>query len=432
MKYTIAILLGFFISQVNAQRADTVFDLKSVSRTLSIRVHSTDTLLLRDSNRYGDFRTDTVVLDSTITIDHVLNYLGRWGVDTTRTYAGMIRYLRDSLGLAAATKPIVFDPPHFHESTPLPSTQPSPAQSTSSTSSTSSSWINHVVAALVGLIGGFVFFVLLVEYRKRKRKKETVALDDRSGNGGAGSADVTQPTTAEQEVLKLEWAADVLTALKKRGLVPGKKNAHNDLAQKLLGLIEKLEEEKNGVEINLQKVGQDMKKQIETLEASNNQFSKQQSQHLEAIKVLTTENAGLQESLDSEKKAAAQDNEMILKALSWLKEVRGSITEAINGGDENAANKRIVAGSINSFLLLSSYLDFRRKAAGESGQSASPKKIDPDTNLRILMGERVELKQPGPNLSDAPPLAGQLRDLVREQGISDISPFGYEGHKIKP
>lgn len=429
MKYTIVLLLGFFVSQVSAQRADTVFDLKSVSRTLSIRVHSTDTLLLRNSNRYGDFRTDTVVLDSTINIDHVLNYLGRWGVDTTSTYAGLIKYLRDSLKLAPATKPLEFDPAHFHETTPLPPTPPSDDKPTSV--SASSSWIDHVVPALIGLVLGFICFVLYVEYRKWKKKKGSAALGGQSGNGAPQTDD---PASYEQEALKLDWAADVLAALKKRGLPPGKKNAHNDTAQKLLGMIEKLEEEKNSVEINLQKVGQDMKKKVEALEASNNQLNKQQTEQLADIKELKTKNASLQDSLDAEKKAAAQDNEMILKALSWLKEVRGSITEAINGGDEKTANKRIVAGSINSFLLLSSYLDFRRKTAmaREGGQSAPPKKIDPDTNLRILMGERAELKQPGPNLSDAPPLAGQLRDLVRDQGISDISPFGYEGHKIKP
>jgi hypothetical protein len=397
------------LSQAVAQHPDTSFTLKSFSKNITARLTTKGSLILSELSRQDDPRMDSIFLGTPDSTKLLIDFLGRWGVnDTTKEFKGFIKYL-DSLKHGASGYTII-----QHQ---VPFRVPPAKIHTDQLSM----WENPVILILIGIVGGFIFFALLRYVMIWKKRKS-----DKKPSPEPPPVSSPKPEQAGQIILH----ADVLVELKKRKIDIPKKGTINDVAKKLLALLSELEK-KQVADLETLKELQAEKGKFENEKLNlTNQIAQAQGQ----IKQLTNEKTDLTEKMRSLKELAAQDEQVVFKALEWINRADDDIHNQISRGDVQGANQQLVSSALNGLLLFQSYLEYRRKLSRSSGKDAAPstqKSVEMDANLRILMGERVELKQPGPGVSDAPPLTGQLREVAKQQGLTEITPFGYNGYKIK-
>jgi uncharacterized small protein (DUF1192 family) len=221
-----------------------------------------------------------------------------------------------------------------------------------------------------------------------------------------------------------------MAELKKRKIENPKKGTINDTFQKVLQVVADLEKECAAV-----------KKEVERLntervshEAKRRELQTQMTGVQEQAKQLQLDKKELTGKIQLLIDLSAKDEQIITQALQWFKGADESVHAHIHSGDMQGANRQLLSTALNGLLLLQSYLDYRRiliRSRTKDGGLAAQKPVEPNENIRILMGDRVELKQPGPGVNDAPPLASQIRELAKQQGLMEITPFGYNGFKIK-
>ncbi|MFM7628982.1 MAG: hypothetical protein ACKO44_05645 [Algoriphagus sp.] len=408
------------LSQAVAQHRDTSFTLKSFSKNITARLISKDSLIISELSKQNDLHADSIFLETPDSTKLLIDFLGRWGVnDTTKEFKGFIKYL-DSLKHAASSYPIIQYQVPFR----VPPTKIQTDQS--------SVWESPFVLILIGIVVGFISFVLVREAMIRKKRKSNNKSVYVNGQAVEPPDSDAPPESApkQEQTSQIILHADILVELKKRKIEMPKKGTINDVAKKLLASLSELEK-KQVADLEALAV---LKAEKGEFENEKLNLTTQIAQVKGQVKQLTDEKNDLTEKIRLFKELAVQDEQLVFKALEWINRADDDIHNQISRGDGQGANQQLVSSALNGLLLFQSYLEYRRKLTRSSGKDAAPatqKSVEMDANLRILMGERVELKQPGPGVSDAPPLTGQLREVAKQQGLTEITPFGYSGYKIK-
>ncbi len=425
MKYFLTFLIAFSLLTSIAQpvkpEVKLVSDSFTLKKQLTILVRS-DTLIIKKSMA----KIDTFILRNEDSAISLINYFKIWNIDTADK-----QFIKLSNKLKTSSK-IDISKKIFTDDT-IPSVPVKDLEiDEKSKNNQLANQPQSLKFLLIGIVGGFMFFILLrvaLNSKKTKSRKDFVAKNSQSNQSDI--SDTSSEFITEQKVpSQITLHTDILVELKKRKIEIPKKGTINDLANKLLSTLSEFEK-KQVADLKALEGLQAEKVEFENEKLNlTNQIAQIQGQ----VKQLTIEKTDLTEKLRSHKELAAQDEEVVFKALVWINRTDDDIHNQISRGDVQGANQQLVSSALNGLLLFQSYLEYRRKLSRSSGKDAAPstqKSVEMDANLRILMGERVELKQPGPGVSDAPPLTAHLREVASEHGITEITPFGYDGYKIK-
>jgi len=425
MKYSLTFFIAFSLLTSIAQpvkpEVKSDYDSFTLKKQLTILVRS-DTLIIKKSMA----KIDTFILRNEDSAISLIKYFKVWDIDTAdKQFIKLTNKLKTSSKIDISKKILTDDTIPSNTGTDLEIVE----------KSNSNELINQPQSLkflLIGIVGGFIFFILLrlvLNSKKTKSRGNSVAKNSQSNQGNV--TDTSHELVPEQKIpSQITLHSDILVELKKRKIEIPKKATINDFAKKLLATLSELEKKQD----------EDLKT-LEGLQEEKGQFENEKlnltnqiAQIQEQVKQLTIEKTDLTDKMRSLKELAAQDEQVVFKALVWINRADDDIHNQISQGDVRGANQRLVSSALNGLLLFQSYLEYRRKLSRTSSKDVAPptqKSVEMDANLRILMGEQVDLKQPGPGISDAPPLTSHLREVAKEHGITEITPFGYDGYKIK-
>lgn len=428
MKYSLTFLMAFSLLTSMAQPVTSTSKPDADSFTLTkqlIILLRSDSIILKSLKADKIAKIDTVVSVSTDSASRLITILNRWGVDTTEKDFDKLRdKLRINNKVDISNKILSSDT--------LVIVDRNLGNEGGGSNDNKINLTESAILVLIGIVCGFIFFVLLRWgiNRKKKNSNNKPVTGNMQPVESPGSEAPTGSAPKQEQTGQIILYTDILVELKKRKIEIPKKGTINDLAKKLLATLSELEKKQD----------EDLKT-LEGLQEEKGQFENEKlnltnqiAQIQEQVKQLTIEKTDLTDKMRSLKELAAQDEQVVFKALVWINRADDDIHNQISQGDVRGANQRLVSSALNGLLLFQSYLEYRRKLSRTSSKDVAPptqKSVEMDANLRILMGEQVDLKQPGPGISDAPPLTSHLREVAKEHGITEITPFGYDGYKIK-
>ena len=424
MRYLLISISLCISIQAFAKSGDTTFLLKGHTKHLAVSFNNNSRMILSDSIEGVSRFVDTQYLKQPDSVDAFIDFLERWGADTLdKDYVPLLTYLVDSLKWKVPKRKLTQRQVPFRQETVASSPPPSKPN-----------WQTLTLYTTSGVALGFLLFTLtrltVISINRRKSAKKYPP-----GNPTGLENNPSDPQTPENKgVFKDDSVSmlpeDMIAHLNQLKIRVGHQTPLKEIVEELLRFV-----------TGLQKKSNDDKKVLDRLEVEKADLESDKSKLIHELSnvqkqfdQISGERDTLSVQLTRTHELSAQDDHIVQKALEWVNRGEEDAHVFINKGDVRGANRQILSNSISGLLLFSSYLGYRRKIArslSKDSIGSQQKPVEMDPNLRILLGEKVELKQPGPAVNDAPPLTGQLREIARQLEIPELAPFGYGGYKIK-